>query len=85
MKASVQKDKMLNREKDDLLFRRIKSNYVLKLLFDNLNFKIKMKIINHNKELKNRINITLTDYKDLYKQIIEIEIALSENKYGKFV
>ena len=43
--------------------------------------------IKYNKNIKNRINISIKDYKDyseLYS-LIEIEIKPIKNKYGKFI
>ena len=46
-----------------------------------------LEIIKYNNNIKNRINISIKDYKE-YSEIyssIEIEIKPVNNKYGKFI
>ena len=46
-----------------------------------------LEIIKYNKNIKNRINISIKDYKE-YSEIyssIEIEIKPVKNKFGKFI
>ena len=46
-----------------------------------------LEIIKYNKELKNRININVKDYKEYSEMYssIEIEIKPAKNKYGTFI
>ena len=77
----------LNKKKSKDILKKLKSDYFLHLLFDNLLKKKSLEIIKYNKELKNRINIDVKDYKE-YSEIyssIEIEIKPAKNKYGKFI
>ena len=62
----------------------IKSSHILKIIFDNLNQKIALEIIQYNKKLQNRLNISINDYKKFY-EIVEIEIVPADNKYGSFI
>ena len=69
------------------IFRKLKSDYFLKLLFNILMKKKSLDIIKYNKNIKDRINISTNDYKE-YSEIfssIEIEIKPVNNKYGKFI
>ena len=43
-----------------------------------------MKIIKNNNNIKNKLNITINDYKKLY-EIVEIEIIPADNKFGRFI
>ena len=43
-----------------------------------------MKIKTQYKNIKERINININDYKE-YSELIEIEIKIAKNKYGKFI
>ena len=69
------------------IFNNLKSDYFLKLLFNNLMKKKSLDIIKYNKYIKDRINISIKDYKE-YLEIyspIEIEIKPVNNKYGQFI
>ena len=73
-------------ESEDL-FKNLKSNYIFKKLFHNLLKKKSLDIIKYNKKIKERINISIKDYKE-YSEIyssIEIEIKPVNNKYGNFI
>ena len=76
----------LNKESKNL-FNNLKSDYFLQLLFTNLMKKKLLDIIKYNKNIKDRINISIKDYKE-YSEIyssIEIEMKPVNNKYGKFI
>ena len=83
----------LNKEKTELnkikskdLLKNIKSKYILQKFFKYLLKKKLLDIIKYNKTIKNRINISINDYKE-YSEIyssIEIEIKPVNNKYGTF-
>ena len=65
------------------LFENIKSDYILKHIFQNLHEKFLLLIIKYNKDLQKRLGIGKNDYEDYQK--IEIEIIPAKNKSGKFV
>ena len=59
----------LNKEKTEInqfkakgIFKKLKSNYFLQKLFNNLMKKKSLDIIKYNKNLKNRMNISIKDY-----------------------
>ena len=65
----------------------IKSNYILRKIFNNLQKEKKLNILKYNKHIKKRINIDINNYKE-YSEIyssIEIEIKSVNKKYGKFI
>ena len=69
------------------IFKNLKSDYFLQKLFYYLLKKKSLDIIKYNKNIKERINISIKDYKE-YSEIyssIEIEIKPVKNKYGKFI
>ena len=84
----------LNKDKRELnkivikdIFKNLKNDYFLQKLFYNLLKKKSLNIIKYNKKIKERINISIKDYKE-YSEIyssIEIEIKPVNNKYGKFI
>ena len=63
--------------------KKIRSKYILKQIFDNLKKKNFYILIKYNKNIKDRIGISIKDYKE-YSEI-EIEIIPKENTYGKFI
>jgi len=79
----------LNKEKMEVkdLFKKLKSNYILKKLFYNLLKNKSLDIIKYNNKLKERMSINIKDYKE-YSEIyssIEIEIKPVNNKNGQFI
>ena len=86
----MEKQKVLNEKKEEssvdesgCIPQTIKSKYMLQQIFSNLERKKFLEIIKLNKQLKNRLNITIKDYKE-YQEII-IALIQDKNKYGKFI
>ena len=79
------------KEKDEIksLFKyeNIKADYFLEKVFNNLEKKKTLNIVKYNKNIKNRININIKDYKEFSEKYssIEIEIKPVINEYGKFI
>ena len=69
------------------MFENLKSKYILQILFDNLNKKELLYIIKYNKNIQNRININVNDYKTYLEKYspIELEIIPKKNEYGKYI
>ena len=84
--SNILKEKIKQIKSIDYL-ENIKSNYFLQRIFNTLKRNKLLEIIKHNKKLKNRLNITIKDYKEYYEYCtpIEIEIIPVENKFGKFI
>ena len=68
-------------------FINLKTDYFLEILFNNLEKKKTLNLIKYNKNIKNRINININDYKEYSEKysLIELEIRPVNNKYGKFI
>ena len=66
------------------VFKNLRSNYILKKVFYNLLKKKLLDIIKYNKNIEDKINISIKDYKE-YSELIEIEIKPVNKKYGKFI
>ena len=79
---SERKEK-INQIKSKNIFEKIKSKYIMKKVFDNLEQKILLNFIKYNNKIKKRIEINIYDYK-LYSEI-EIEIRTDYGEYGKFI
>ena len=84
-KEQVQ-SKLIN---SDNILKNIKSNVILKKIFDYIQKKKSLKTIRYNKSIQKRINLNINHYKEYsekYSSIeIEIEIKPMENKYGRFI
>ena len=68
-------------------FDNLKSDYFLRKLFDILKENKSLNIFKYNKKLQKRLNISIDNYKK-YSQLyssIEIELKLSDDKYGQFI
>ena len=61
----------------------IKSKYILKQIFDKLQYKILLMIIKYNKKILHKLNVNNTVCKECTE--IEIEIIPIKNKFGKFI
>ena len=57
-------------------FDNIKSKYILKQIFDNLNKKRFFKIINYNKTIQNILDININNYKKYSETYTTIEIEI---------
>ena len=54
---------ILNIEKSNILFNGLKSKYILQKILGNLSKKKLLYLIKYNKNIKNRMNININDYK----------------------
>ena len=66
--------------------KKIKSDYILKRIFDNLPKKKSLKVIKRNKQTQKRLNIDINNYKE-YLEIyssIEIELILNQTQNWYF-
>ena len=73
-----------NQIKSKNIFNKLKADYFLQIVFNNLERKRALYFVKYNKAIKNRINININDYKE-YSELIEIEIKTFNNKYGNFI
>ena len=76
--------KKVNKIKSIVALEKLRSDYFLKLLFNNLEKKKLLEIIKYNNNIKKRINLNIIDYQKYYG-LIDIEIKPANNKYGKFI
>ena len=65
----------------------IKSDYFVQLLFNMLQKNISFRIVNYNKYLQKKLNISIKDFIECYDLYgpTSIEIIPVTNKYGKFI
>ena len=81
----------INEEKNQLKsttrYEKIKADYFLEKVFNNLEMKKTLNIVKYNKNIKERINININDYKEYSEKYssIEIEIRPFNDEYGKFI
>ena len=61
-------------------FDNIRSSYILKQIFEVINEYKKLKIINYNKKIQERIDISILDYKKFLE--IELELKLGYNTFN---
>jgi len=82
-KEKVEKKQIKARDK----FVKLKSNYFLEKVFNNLKRKKALDILKFNKSIKKRVKIYINDYKEYSENYssIEIEIKPVNNKSGKFI
>ena len=71
-KDTPTKEKELDQSKlinSDNLLKNIKSNLILKKLFDHIHKKISLETLRYNKCIQKRINININHYKEYLKNI----------------
>ena len=70
-----------------VIFKNLKSDYFLVKVFDNLLRKRSLEIVKFNKYLRERMNMSIKDYKEYAEKFssIELEIKLVKNNYGNFI
>ena len=86
-KASIIEKEKLGNIKSKCQIQRIRSKYILKIIFNNLHKDNFFEIMRYNKSMQRIFNININNYKE-YSQIyspIEIEIIPAENKYDKII
>ena len=85
--SELTKDKReLNKIELKDIFKNLKNDYFLQKVFNNLMKKKSLEVVKYNNKIKDRINISIKDYKE-YSEIfssIEIEIKHAKYKCGKF-
>ena len=82
---NISKDKKDIKSKDEI--KKLKSNYILKKIFNYLQKKKSLEIFKYNKKIQKRLNININNYKE-YPEIyssIEIELIPIKNSNGKFI
>ena len=91
MKSSINVSKENNKEnesaKPNPILENLKSDYFLRKLYDNMTKKKKLEIVKYNKNVQNRLNLGVKDYKEYSETFtpIEIEIIPTKDKYGQFI
>ena len=84
------KDDNSKQVKSKAAFDNLKNKYILHIIFDYMKKNKSLKFMKYNKQLQNRLNLSIRDYKD-YSELyspIEIELKFAENehyKYEKFI
>ena len=75
-KVKVEKNKLKSATRYD----NIKADYFLEKVFNNLEKKKALNMIRYNKNIKNRINININDYKEYSEKYSSIEIEIKPVK-----
>ena len=86
-KASKENSKENESAKPNPITEKIKSDYFLQKLYDNMTKKKKLEIVKYNKRIQNRINLSVKNYKEYSETFtpIEIEIIPTKDNYGEFI
>ena len=64
-------------------FRKIRSKYILKLIFNHLTQRRLFKTIKYNNQIKQKLEINLNDYNEFLNVVIEV--ILANNKNGQII
>ena len=83
MKSSINVSKEIESAKPNPITEKIKSDYFLQKLYDNMTKKKKLEIVKYNKRIQNRINLNIKNYKEYSETFtpIEIEIIPKKDEY----
>ena len=63
-------DKIISSVSKNNLFKKIRSKYILKTILDNIKKNKSLEIMKYNKNIKERLEIGIDDYKDEYLKIV---------------
>ena len=87
IKASKENNKENESAKPNPIIEKLKSDYFLQKLYDNMTKLKKLEIVKYNKKIQNRINLSVKNYKEYSETFtpIEIEIIPTKGKYGRFI
>ena len=91
MESSINGYKENNKEnesaKPNPIIEKLKSDYFLQKLYNNMTKKKKLEIVKYNKKIQNRIYLSVKDYKEYSETFtpIEIEIIPTKDEYGAFI
>ena len=69
---------------DKNILKKLKSKFTLKVIFNFLDHKRKLKIINHNKNIQKKFGFNINDYKAIFQQVV-IEMDLMINIFTDFI
>ena len=67
--------------KNEIFFGKIKSEFTSKIIFSHLTEKFKLKVIKYNKQLQNKMNIKLINYKFYSGRYIIYETKIKGKEY----
>ena len=90
----IELDELIMNENDESkeiklknLLDNIKNDYFLIKVFDNMQKKKTLEIVNYNKKAQKRLNININDFIEFCETYtsIKIEIIPKQGKYGKFI
>ena len=70
--------------KPNPILEKLKSDYFLQKLYDNIPKKKKLEIVKCNKKLQNRINLNVKDYKEYSETFTPIEIEIIPTNYNLY-
>ena len=88
-KLEKTKEESIKEKKGEIMtvnLDNIKSQYILKKIFENINTKKLLELVKYNKKIKNRLDISLNNYKEYSEKYSKIEIeVIPGGKGGKFI
>ena len=75
--------RIISKKEQTKEFDNLKSNFILRKIFNMIKINKSLVIMKNNKKLQKRLNITLNDYKE-YASKIEIELRLTDERRAKY-
>ena len=83
-------DEIIKQIQSKVVLENIKSNFILKKIYDNIKKDKPLKIMKYNKKLQKRLNLSIESYKEYSQSYSSIEIELLvtndiNNRYIKFI
>ena len=88
MESSINTSKENNKEIESAkpypIIEIIKSRYILSKIYDKMTKKKKLEIVQYNKKIQNRINLSVKDYKEYSETFTPIEIEIIPTNYNLY-
>ena len=79
----ISKENQLNQMKSKIDFKNLKSDYILKKVFELMKKNKILKIMKYNINLQKRLNLSINNYKKYAQFYSSIEIELNLNEYDR--
>ena len=84
---NIYSNENIQKAKSKVYFENIKSDFILKKIFNIMKKNKFLDIIKYNKKLQKRFNLSINDYKDYFQLYspIEIELEIFRYNHGNFI
>ena len=87
LSKKINKEQGMKKISSKVDLAKLRSDYFLQKVLNNLQKNILLEIIKYNKKIQKRVNININNYKEYSElfSMIEIEVIPTDKEFGKFI